>query len=45
MKSNIVTAQDVADASKNRTLHGVARSWHEIAKDQEKIAKDQEDIE
>lgn len=39
MKENIVTAEDVAEAS-GRSLHSVARSWHEIAKDQEEIAED-----
>ncbi|WP_161606902.1 hypothetical protein [Natronolimnohabitans innermongolicus] len=36
MKRNIVTAQDVAEAT-GQSIESVARDWHDIATDQSEI--------
>jgi hypothetical protein len=39
MKRNIVTAQDVADAT-GEPVESIAREWHDIAEDQKETEED-----
>jgi|AntDeeMetageno50_2_1112565.scaffolds.fasta_scaffold15607_1 hypothetical protein len=42
MKDNIVTADDVAEAT-GRSVESVARAWHDIASDQHMVEAEAEE--